>query len=100
MMGLQPPTAEIDYDTARAMVAAFIATVPKPGKYPWEIRDGDRREMDGFWFFSWAVRSDFWPKRKWCPTAGNSPIAVRKTDGAMFTGSDTTSRHAVCSLAV
>lgn len=82
----RPPTtaAEIDYTTARAKVADFIATVPKAGKYGWEIRDENMRETDGFWLFSWAARSDFWPNRKWAPTVGNNPIAVRKRDGAMF----------------
>jgi hypothetical protein len=74
----------IDLAAARSKVAALIATVKPPGKYPWQIRDENPRDLDGFWLFSWAVRSDFWPKRKWAPTAGNSPIAVRKSDGAMF----------------
>jgi hypothetical protein len=82
----RPPTTEsaTDFDIARARVAAFIATVKPPGKHPWEIRDENTKDLDGFWLFSWAVRSDFWPKREWAPTAGNSPIAVRKSDGAMF----------------
>jgi len=74
----------VDYATARAQVAAFIATVKPPGKHPWEIHDESTKELDGFWVFSWAVRSDFWPKRGYAPTVGNSPIAVRKSDGAMF----------------
>lgn len=79
-----PLEARITHETARAKVAAFIATVPPPGKYPWEIRDENTKEMDGFWIFSWAARSDYWPKRDWAPTAGNCPLVVRMCDRAMF----------------
>jgi hypothetical protein len=81
-----PPSAAIaiDFVTAWAKVAEFIATVPQPGKHAWEIRDENTKDMNEFWLFSWAVRSDFWPKRRWAPTVGNGPIAVRKRDGAMF----------------
>jgi hypothetical protein len=74
----------LDFATARAKVTAFIATMRQQGKHPWEIRDENTKELDGFWVFSWAVRSDYWPKRGYVASAGNCPIAVRKSDGVMF----------------
>jgi hypothetical protein len=84
MTGPMAQRNEIDFAKAQAKVAAFIATVRPPGKHPWETRGASKVPKDGFWLFNWAVRSDFWPKRKWAPTVGNNPIAVRKSDGAMF----------------
>lgn len=82
MMGARHTPPEAGFAAARAKVEAFIATIRRPGKYPWEIIAHEKR--DGFWLFTWAVRSDFWPRRKYIPTAGNFPIAVRECDGAMF----------------
>jgi hypothetical protein len=72
------------FEKARQKVLAFIATVPTPGKHSWEIRDELTREHDGYYEFTWMVRSDFWPKREWFPTVDNHPIVVRNSDGAMF----------------
>jgi len=78
------PSGAIDAETARAKVVAFLASLPEsPSAGSRAIQDRLTHEYEAFWLFYWGVRSAMRPG-EWAPVGGNSAIAVRKADGAMY----------------
>jgi hypothetical protein len=89
---MRQPTAKespIDFATARAKVAEHLASKeslqrnPALSGYRAEIQDNLTYEHEAFWLFSWGIRSKLRPGQ-WASIGGNCPIAVRKSDGAMY----------------
>jgi hypothetical protein len=69
----------VDEAAARALVAAFLAKLPRRGKDRWVT---SRVEDHGdFWLVSWTVSRALPPRSLEVHMTGNYPVGVRKSDG-------------------
>jgi hypothetical protein len=74
----------IDKETAREIAAAFVAKLKPVNNDPLVIADSSTEECDVGWVFNYVRKKLLETNDPRYKTAGNDPILVDKTDGALY----------------